>query len=916
MKCQLFSWMSRDENNSFVVYSTGRQKNTGKIIKLRIMDFQPFCYLCVRQPRFTMDHVRDLYTTLKNEYQIHHLLNMTIETRFPFSGYSTHSEKYVKCVFSTHREMQKMVNLFRKNANSRLFLFKHTTVHEHTLHPVLRLQHVLDLRPSGWVSVETNEQDDDEIITVSYRHISPDNDDHSYSSMIVASFDIEVLSYDSYVMKRAIFPDATNSKDTISQIGITSYSILNPQHIDEKIFVLIDSESTRRLFHETDPKWIVCRTERDLLLNFAQYVHDLDPDVLTGYNIFLFDYKYIIQRCEFLGITMEMYSLLSRFDDLPAYKQTSTLSSSAYGDNEFVYLTIPGRCNVDLYVIMKKEHRLDSYKLDDVSEYFMKERKHDLKPYDLFQKLKGSVSDIIEVGLYCIQDTKLVLQLIDRLNIMTNLIEMSKITQVPLDYLITRGQQIKCFSQIAYMTYRHGYILPTDIVITEDKNDDHDNDTNKYQGATVLEPKKGLYLREGIVVLDFASLYPSIIVAKNLCFSTHIRTSSTVIDHENVETIKISESSSHHFVKSHIRQGLLPQIVLKLWSQRKKIKKEMNDTTDPHMKSVLNGKQLAIKVSMNSLYGFCGAIKGFLPCKPIAESITAIGRELILFSKNKVEELYPESVVVYGDSDSIYVKFSNIESMTDTFRIAYECQDTLNTFYPKPIEIEMEKVYKPFMLFTKKRYCAVVWERPDRYDHTEYKGLSVVRRDFCKYTKETINTVLNTIMYEADIDKSRHYVSTRIEDLLRGYIPDTELILTKSIKSTESYKSENLPHIELVKRMKQRDPNNYPLPGERLPFVYIINGERLLCDRSEHIDYVREHQLQIDRLYYLENQLSRPILEIFNLIDKKENNISTFLTKTSQELMKTLSKYAEDLWHQKNNKKHNQSNIYDYFKKK
>jgi DNA polymerase elongation subunit (family B) len=232
----------------------------------------------------------------------------------------------------------------------------------------------------------------------------------------------------------------------------------------------------------------------------------------------------------------------------------------------------------------------------------------------------------------------LCLKLFEKFAVLANYLEMAKVTRVPLEYLITRGQSIKVFSQIAYETRKTGYLIP---VLP------HSEPEGKFQGATVLEAKTGYYTRP-VAGLDFASLYPSIMIAHNMCYSTVVLDSKFMnLPDVEYSTINCGENLSFSFVQS--QPGVLSGILQALWKNRKITKKEMNACTDPFMKTVLNAKQLAIKVSMNSIYGFTGAVVGALPCLEISQSVTGCGRQMIEQTQNYAKEHFA-CEIVYGDS--------------------------------------------------------------------------------------------------------------------------------------------------------------------------------------------------------------------------------------------------------------------------
>jgi DNA polymerase elongation subunit (family B) len=217
-----------------------------------------------------------------------------------------------------------------------------------------------------------------------------------------------------------------------------------------------------------------------------------------------------------------------------------------------------------------------------------------------------------------------------------NLVEMAKACWVPLAFLSERGQQIKVFSQMAYKARLLGFLIPT--FRRQGPADDA-----KYEGATVLDAQAGAYYGP-ITALDFASLYPSIMVAHNLCYST------LVMDprYDNIPGVVYETFGPHKFAQGVI--SLLPTILTDLKAYRKKAKKLMSAAEGTPMEAVYNGQQLAYKISMNSIYGFTGASKGMLPCVPIASTVTMRGRQMIDETKNYVETHFPGAKVRYGDS--------------------------------------------------------------------------------------------------------------------------------------------------------------------------------------------------------------------------------------------------------------------------
>lgn len=335
----------------------------------------------------------------------------------------------------------------------------------------------------------------------------------------------------------------------------------------------------------------------------------------------------------------------------------TTFQSSAYGKRENVETTIFGRVIFDILPYMYRNHKLSSYSLNSVSAEFLGQQKEDVHHSIISDLQMGSDSDRRRLAVYCLKDAYLPLQLMNKLSIMVNYIEMARVTGVPLNFILTRGQQIKVFSMLLRKCRKVSLLIPN---IAKHGGDD----VATYEGATVIEPKKAYY-EVPIATLDFASLYPSIMQAYNLCYSTLVSEQ----DANKLSPDAYEKSPAGHiFVRATTKKGILPQILDELLAARKRAKKDMAAATDPMEKAVQNGRQLALKVSANSVYGFTGANVGQLPCLQIASSVTSYGRNLLFSTRSFVESTYTiekgykyNAEVVYGDTDSVRSPFRRIK---------------------------------------------------------------------------------------------------------------------------------------------------------------------------------------------------------------------------------------------------------------
>jgi DNA polymerase delta subunit 1 len=398
-----------------------------------------------------------------------------------------------------------------------------------------------------------------------------------------------------------------------------------------------------------------------------------------------------------------------------------------------------------------------------------------------------------------------------------------------------------------------------------------DPDGVAYEGATVLEAKAGYY-EQPIATLDFASLYPSIMMAHNLCYCTLVPKAQAA----GFSAQDVTRSpSGDTFVRPHLARGILPEILEELLGARKRAKADLKKSTDPFERAVLDGRQLALKVSANSVYGFTGAIIGKLPCLEISASVTAYGRQMIEHTKKMVHEQFStangytaDAEVVYGDTDSVMVNF-RVDSVAEAMRLGSEAAVAITATFMKPISLEFEKVYFPYLLISKKRYAGLYWTKPEMYDKMDTKGIETVRRDNCLLVRQVVETCLHKLLVARDVPGAIAYVKSTIGDLLMNRMDLSLLVITKGLTQEVEDYDNRAAHVELARKMKLRDPATAPAVGDRIPYVIIKAGKGVKAyEKSEDPIFALENNLPIDCQHYLEHYLSKPLLRIFEPILK------------------------------------------------
>lgn len=594
-------------------------------ITLKINGFNPFFFIEVPE---TWD--RTCVYSVKNALNAKSIKSIDFLERKKYYGFENNKiRKFLKLSFYSSKAMRTM--RYRIEQNTFMISGKEYTfpLYESNIDPILRFTHIRDILTAAWIKVSKfTFNEEEEYFECDWNSISNYKENvNKMANTRILYFDIEACSDD------GSFPNALKLTDRCTQICAVISDTLTG-NVKKFLFNIGTIDAIE------DTTVLQFKSEKEMLIKYSQFIRDSDPDIIVGYNIFGFDNGYLFERSQILEITND-FNYQSKLKSHYTEIQKKVLNNQQSGFNDWKMTRFIGRTHIDLLQVIKKDFKLESYKLNSVGEHFLNEGKDDVSPKEIFEAWNKTHGDRVKrtkVGKYCVQDTVLCLKLFEKFAVLANYLEMAKITRVPLEYLITRGQSIKVFSQIAYETRKTGYLIP---VLPKMETE------GKFQGATVLAAKVGYYNRP-VCGLDFASLYPSIMIAHNMCYSTVVL-DSRYLNLEGVEysTIKCSETDSFTFVQS--QDGVLSGILKTLWSSRKVTKKEMNAATDPFLKTVLNAKQLAIKVSMNSIYGFTGATVGVLPCLEISQSVTGCGRQMIEQTQNCAKDMF-QCEIIYGDS--------------------------------------------------------------------------------------------------------------------------------------------------------------------------------------------------------------------------------------------------------------------------
>jgi len=565
--------------------------------------------------------------------------------------------------------------------------------------------------------------------------------------------------------------------------------------------------------------------------------------------------------------------------------------------------------------------------------------KDDVTPQQIFELTKnGNKYDRWTIGKYCLADCDNVIWLLLKTDIITDKIEMSNLCDVPLSYLLLRGQGIKLQSFVSKKCREKNTLMP---VIKKKK------DNAGYEGAHVFTPKTGIYLEEPVACVDYSSLYPSSIISENLSHDSKVWTKeynlennlikeegekdengNYLYDNLNGYTYVDVKYDTYKYVRKTIKaaakkeiigykicrfaqfpdsKAIMPSILEELLAARKATRKLIPLQTDEFMKNILDKRQLSIKVTANSLYGQMGAVTSAFYEQDVAASTTAIGRKLLFYARSVIENCYNNIEIkmkdekllnvkaecVYGDTDSVFFKFNlidnhtkmkiiNKEALIYTIELAKQAGNLATRFLKKPHDLEYEKTFYPFVLLSKKRYVGMLYEDDPNKCKMKFMGIVLKRRDNAAIVKDIYGGVVNILMQERSLNKSIKFVHECLENLISEKYPIEKLIITKALRGY--YKNpKQIAHKVLAERIGLRDFGNKPSTGDRINYAFIKNNnlKALQGEKIETIDFIKSNNLKIDYSYYISNQIMKPLLQLFAL---ELENIKEFQNKYGKTL--------------------------------
>ncbi|KAI1349938.1 DNA polymerase family B [Xylaria sp. FL0043] len=630
-----------------------------------------------------------------------------------------------------------------------------------------------------------------------------------------------------------------------------------------------DGFLAQRMQRLTNTEIIEESSELDLMVRMVEIVRTHDPDVLTGYEVHGSSWGFLVERARL----KYDYNLCDEF---------SRMKSQSFGRFEKeADKWVTGRHMINIWRSMRGELNLLQYTMENVVWHLL----HRRIPHYPWRTLTdwyigGKTRDLSKLLRYYLTRTKLDIEILEANELIPRTSEQARVLGVDFFSVFSRGSQFKVESIMFRIAKPENFIL----VSPDRKQVGMQNALECL--PLVMEPQSAFY-NSPLVVLDFQSLYPSVMIAYNYCYSTFLgrivnwrgtskmgftdyrrqdRLLELLKDHINIAPNGIM------YCKTEIRKSLLAKMLTEILETRVMVKSGMKqDKDDKTLQRLLNNRQLALKLLANVTYGYTSAsFSGRMPCSEIADSIVQTGRETLeraIALIHSVDKWKAE--VVYGDTDSLFIYLPG-RTRDQAFDIGNDIAKTITDMNPRPIKLKFEKVYHPCVLLAKKRYVGYKYESKDQVKPDfDAKGIETVRRDGTPAEQKIEEKALKILFETADLSQVKAYFQRQCTKIMRGAVSIQDFCFAREVKlGTYSDRGPPPPGALISTKRMLEDARAEPQYGERVPYVVISGapGARLIdrCVAPEEL--LSNSHLSLDSEYYISKNLIPPLERIFNLV--------------------------------------------------
>ncbi|XP_040919803.1 DNA polymerase zeta catalytic subunit isoform X2 [Toxotes jaculatrix] len=620
--------------------------------------------------------------------------------------------------------------------------------------------------------------------------------------------------------------------------------------------------------------------EKMLFQELITIMRRFDPDILLGYEVQMSSWGYLLQRAAALEV--DLCQQLSR---VPGDSKENRFAADRdeYGADTMTEINIIGRITLNLWRVMKTEVALNNYSFENVAFHVLHQRFPLYSPRTLSDWFDHNTDlyrwKMVDHYMSLVRGT---MQLLQQLDIIGRTSELARLFGIQFLHVLTRGSQYRVESMMLRVAKPLNYIPVTPSI-----------QQRAQQRAPqciplVMEPESRFY-SNSVVVLDFQSLYPSIVIAYNYCFSTclgHMDSLGTPDEFKfGCTSLRVPPELLYQlrnditvspngiaFVKSSVRKGVLPSMLEEILNTRIMVKQSMKTyKQDKALMRLLDARQLGLKLIANVTFGYTAAnYSGRMPSVEVGDSIVHKARETLERAIRLVNDTKKWGArVVYGDTDSMFVLLKGA-TKEQAFKIGNEIAEAVTATNPKPVKLKFEKVYLPCVLQTKKRYVGYMYESLDQKEPVfDAKGIETVRRDGCPAVSKILERSIKLLFETRDISQVKQFVQRQCLKVLDGRASMQDLTFAKEYRGSGSYRpGACVPALELTRRMMAYDRRLEPRVGERVPYVVVYGtpGVPLIQLVRRPTEVLQDPSLRLNSSYYITKQILPPLGRMFQLI--------------------------------------------------
>uniref|UniRef100_A0A8C8FQF4 DNA polymerase zeta catalytic subunit n=1 Tax=Oncorhynchus tshawytscha TaxID=74940 RepID=A0A8C8FQF4_ONCTS len=617
--------------------------------------------------------------------------------------------------------------------------------------------------------------------------------------------------------------------------------------------------------------------EKQMFQEVVTVIRRFDPDILVGYEVQMRSWGYLLQRASALGV--DLCQQLSRVPG-NAKENHFAAERDEYRADTVTEIHIIGRIVINLWRIMKTEVTLNNYSFENVAFHVLHQRFPLYSPRSLSDWFDHN-TDLYrwKVVDHYVSRVGGAMQLLQQHDIIGRTSELARVFGIQFYHVLTRGSQYRVESMMLRVAKPMNYISVTPSI-----------QQRAQQRAPqciplVMEPESRFY-SNSVVVLDFQSLYPSIAIAYNYCYSTclgHVESMGTADEFKfGCTSLRVPPELLYQlrnditvspngiaFVKPTVRKGVLPSMLEEILNTRFMVKRSMKTyKQDKTLMRLLDARQLGLKLIAN---GYAAAnCSGRMPSVEVGDSIVHKARETLERAIKLVNDTKKWGAhVVYGDTDSMFVLLKGA-TKEQAFMIGNEIAEAVTATNPKPVKLKFEKVYLPCVLQTKKRYVGYMYESLDQKDPVFHaKGIETVHRDGCPAVSKILERSIKLLFETRDISQVKQFVQRQCGKVLEAKASMQDLTFAKEYRGSSSYRPGTcIPALELTRRMMAYDRRLEPRAGERVPYVIVYGrpGVPLIQLVRRPLEVLQDPNLRLNATYYITKQILPPLQRIFQLI--------------------------------------------------